>query len=838
MYTVRRSGRLYNKRTGNQGNDQDEVIDLTAPEWDDAGEGKGKSTDDDCANVKRAKVPEVKNNMDKINLRNPPRILFRVITQLTRRQKQDVRDIGFGAFLEFKIKDVPKRLAYWLLDKFDAGTRSLNVNGRSIMITPQVVRNLLGVPMGEVHINARNETYFRNPLARQWKAQFGKDLKRHYNTHAGNEIVEKGSSGWMFKINFLIEDDILKLDSCTYIIACLIKTKRSWKRSGFNNGPIVLLLVLYAHSEIPIKICSSDMLNKFEVNVFPIDDGGDTDVGEEAELEVRDEEQVLEEDDVEEDYYSVGVSKDLEGRKKYVSAFLKKAGELVEMADEVLDKGLENNLTDSGFIELKELRNQLFAVPTYCQQPRNNPDEKEEDDPTNFSFHTPVNDGKQFPMTQVYGSPTGYGELQDKVWEEWHYKAEQIPTRLNFDEMDDIDLNVTQPPATQGKVGGDAEDENNIEKDESLLDAIRYYESQETTEDDEFFTPDQTIGVREKESKMSRFRSDSHARTYSNALLDSKAMVPAFSQPKPLNVLLENIPYGRPRRRVVLPEVLCSPYVVREVALICGISSHERRTANCLFSARLPETDIMFKMSHVDGPRSILESLYPGVDIASRAIDLFTHTNDMRGWEYVKASEKFNENMEDVLKNSLYKTLDGVELVFFPVLIGTHFNLMCMNVKECVVQLFDKIVSNVTKVRERYGTLPLVMGAKFLDYMSHVNHPKHDKMSKASFMMMTMGCNTKNNFVDCGVFVMCHMETLKGDVDCCGFSKEGEEQIEELKDLRNKYIAKILLADCNEVKREFERETKEFKKLPLKERMRLENDAFKKITARVKQMMK
>ncbi|GKA40161.1 hypothetical protein Tco_0732754 [Tanacetum coccineum] len=246
---------------------------------------------------------------------------------------------------------------------------------------------MLGVPMGEVYINARNETDFRNPLAHQWKAQFGKALKRHYNTHVANEIVEKGCSG-------------------------------SWKRDGFYNGPIILLLVLYAHSHIPVKIWSSDMLNKLEADVFPKDDGGDIDVGEEAELEVSDEEQVLEEDDVEEDYYSVGVPTDLEGMKKYESALLKKAGELVEMADEVLEQGLENNPTDSSFIELKELRNQLFAIPT---------------------------------------------------------KVEQIPTRLNFNEADDIDLNGTQPPATQGKVVGGAEDENNIEEDESLLDAIENY---------------------------------------------------------------------------------------------------------------------------------------------------------------------------------------------------------------------------------------------------------------------------------------------------------------------------------------------------------------------------
>ncbi|GJT87138.1 hypothetical protein Tco_1068855 [Tanacetum coccineum] len=199
---------------------------------------------------------------------------------------------------------------------------------------------------------------------------------------------------------------------------------------------------------------------------------------------------------------------------------------------------------------------------------------------------------------------------------------------------------------------------------------------------------------------MSRFGTDS------NAMVDSKAMVPLYSQPKPLNLLLGNFPYGRPKRHVVLPEVLCSPYVVRKVSLICSISSHERRAVN---------------------------------------------------W--------------------------------------AHFILMCMNVKDCVVQLFDNIFSNVTDVRSRYGTLPLVMVALFSDYMLHVNHPKHDKMKQVDFMIMPMGCNTKKNFVDCEVFMMRHIKTFKGDVDCCGFSREGKEHIKELKELRRKYVAKILLAD-------------------------------------------
>ncbi|GKA20278.1 hypothetical protein Tco_0700267 [Tanacetum coccineum] len=71
-------------------------------------------------------------------------------------------------------------------------------------------------------------------------------------------------------------------------------------------------------------------------------------------------------------------------------------------------------------------------------------------------------------------------------------------------------------------------------------------------------------------------------------------------------------------------------------------------------------------------------------------------TSDMRGWNYDRAREKFNERMEDVLRNSTYKTLHGVD-------------------------------------------------------------------------------STRNNFVDCGVFVMRHMKTYKGDGDCCGLSREGSE---------------------------------------------------------------
>ena len=127
----------------------------------------------------------------------------------------------------------------------------------------------------------------------------------------------------------------------------------------------------------------------------------------------------------------------------------------------------------------------------------------------------------------------------------------------------------------------------------------------------------------------------------------------------------------------------------------------------------------------------------------------------------------------------------------------------------------------------------------FNDYLLPENHPKHNELLDAEIRIMKTGCRTRNNFVDCGVFVMRHMETYKGECygDRCGLCKEGKQQIKELRDLRIKYAAKILLADCNKLKKQFEIETEAFRRLPPEEKERLEVDVFKRIKKRVVEMM-
>ncbi|GKC68901.1 hypothetical protein Tco_1114784 [Tanacetum coccineum] len=98
-----------------------------------------------------------KHDVDRIHVRVSLWSLHRLIPNLSQKQREDVIDMGFGAVLGFKIKDVPTRLSYWLLDNFDEDACVLNVNGKAIGITRETVKDVLGLPMGSVYVEARDE---------------------------------------------------------------------------------------------------------------------------------------------------------------------------------------------------------------------------------------------------------------------------------------------------------------------------------------------------------------------------------------------------------------------------------------------------------------------------------------------------------------------------------------------------------------------------------------------------------------------------------------------------------------------------------------------------------
>ena len=189
--------------------------------------------------------------------------------------------------------------------------------------------------------------------------------------------------------------------------------------------------------------------------------------------------------------------------QKKASSYLKRAAELVDMADKVIDKGIEDKPYDHGFWELKELRDQLFFPRRYSNEPADNEDEEAYEE--RVTPEKGVNkkgsgaiDEYVFPFTQVYGTPTEAIAISDKVCREWERNHQQIPTRLNFEDDVDFDLNVTQPPATQGK-GVDYD----MEEDPVLLESLGEYVSQDPADGGGFTTPEHPIAAGAQDSNTS-----------------------------------------------------------------------------------------------------------------------------------------------------------------------------------------------------------------------------------------------------------------------------------------------------------------------------------------------
>ncbi|XP_076911406.1 uncharacterized protein LOC143569346 [Bidens hawaiensis] len=88
-----------------------------------------------------------------IRVRNPLINLCVIIDCLTVEQWKEVEKMGFGSVWLLKISQVPTKLGYWLLTNYDHVTNSVNVGTHKIQITKEMVKDVLGIPMGEEYCN-------------------------------------------------------------------------------------------------------------------------------------------------------------------------------------------------------------------------------------------------------------------------------------------------------------------------------------------------------------------------------------------------------------------------------------------------------------------------------------------------------------------------------------------------------------------------------------------------------------------------------------------------------------------------------------------------------------
>ncbi|CAI9277400.1 unnamed protein product [Lactuca saligna] len=302
----------------------------------------------------------------------------------------------------------------------------------------------------------------------------------------------------------------------------------------------------------------------------------------------------------------------------------------------------------------------------------------------------------------------------------------------------------------------------------------------------------------------------------------------------------------RSRRLVQLTDKLRSPHYRRAVDPNQPIRSIEERVSGWICAGLEDEWDLVFETMFGDsGPRGIFESMIPGSKIHGTIIDIWAtiqnhlelHRNKKSParmflsctllsnfildeaicieQRYKMFVDRMNEHIE---KFKQCTSFNDVDLVFFLVLENDHYYLIVFDFKKSECVIIDNIYSEES-IEVIYGNVPNDLKILFTLYIDALNHPKRNSIKRAVTVRLSMAWMTKMNYIDCGVFVLRHMETYKGDdLDKWNVGLEPEfpdndDQQMQLNELRKKYVTKILTSDLNLIKRSLHKKLASYDKL-------------------------
>ena len=86
-----------------------------------------------------------------------PEALLSIILGMSKEQKESVRSMGFGALLKMKITDIPLKLGFYVLQKFDSERMVIDIEGKELKVTAESVHDMLGIPIGGTKLTQLEE---------------------------------------------------------------------------------------------------------------------------------------------------------------------------------------------------------------------------------------------------------------------------------------------------------------------------------------------------------------------------------------------------------------------------------------------------------------------------------------------------------------------------------------------------------------------------------------------------------------------------------------------------------------------------------------------------------
>ncbi|KAK9049188.1 hypothetical protein SSX86_031845 [Deinandra increscens subsp. villosa] len=318
----------------------------------------------------------------------------------------------------------------------------------------------------------------------------------------------------------------------------------------------------------------------------------------------------------------------------------------------------------------------------------------------------------------------------------------------------------------------------------------------------------------------------------------------------------------KPQRTRKASSSLCSPYIQRKVDIGKAVTKAEKKVWDYIFAGsidtveqkRLADADPTYKIEDHCPPRTFNDYIFGndylgGIKVScfctmktnswvmNEVIDAWAsvlnfeekkrdHTSPIRlifgtlftdlivestNEDKDQMNRPFFEHLEKACHgNKGLQNLFDVDIAMFPVLEAAHYYLVCFELKIPRIVIIDNWDSSNVRLKED-GVY-----AEKSTVCKLVQHPKWKEIEKVLPEKLTIGWSTSNNYNDCGVFMMRHMEMFngsKGKEFNCGFPKGKQAKQRMINSLRRKYVCKILTSDANSHKGKVEWEAEDFYKM-------------------------
>ncbi|KAL4572591.1 hypothetical protein LXL04_019371 [Taraxacum kok-saghyz] len=735
----------------------------------------------------------------RIRTRVSPKSFIDVIKGLNKKQKEAVEEIGFGSFIGMKLKHIPTRLGFFVVDNYDKEANCIRLGHEYLEITKDKISDAFGLPANGVEMEYLEECNKDNELLKRWNDMFGDRKKKNKDGHIEENLLNK-----------LVEnvDKIQEIDWCQFVQDCLKVSRDNWDPKAPNdtyNGPLTLLVLIYADG-----VKCSKHLKRRRLPLIQSWSNFDIETRERIEIaEGKFGSEGLRDDDIEDDVYvNERGSKECDTEQSL---------EREEDWQITVCKSNVSPVKKKIIVELQRTYNEVVKAKnkfqsTVCKALKKFPDcdiVKEFDRKVKSLYKGEVEDEDGIGIDNTSEEHEEYNdennvshsELQEEVDGE---DVKQVQN-TNKEGEDDIEVHNTNKE-------GEGDNNDIEEEDEREVYSI---DKEGEGDDIDIQVSDTEVAEEEDGTEVQQDK-----RAYLSFIFKRRIPISYSVEDKVERAILSMI---KKKSDVLFQSKFTSTVCVRE-------DFESLFPKQCLYSNVIDCFARVLNYEEKYKPEGSPKRLFLGCHLLDNSV--VKAVIDGNKEEFDSVFNTFNMAVIN-WKDEEYQSwrIGSFDMVFFPICQHQHFYLLILDMKMNKFLIVDNS-SNCISTKDRYGEYPNVMLKLFSKLLYMDNHPNIESIKKLKPIRAKMPCRTKDNKYDCGIYVMRHMEDYVGqkakDWDC-GIPKDSSKQESTLRMLRKKYLCRILTSDINNSKNEVIKEYEEFYSRPLKEQDQLLREAENKI---------